>query len=233
MPSITVLSLPLLSSNVFALRGERTILIDTGNPGSGPAIITWLAQHGIGAQDLALIVLTHGHLDHWGSAKALRDQFGVPIAIHRADAVWLRRGHNPRDMRPTGLQGALLLPFILQRVPACEPDVLIDGPLSLHGYGVDAQILLTPGHSAGSISVLTADGACVVGDLLAGGMLYGRIAPGMPSMPYFSSDRGLLQQSIAHVLDHNPHTLYVGHGGPLAVTAVRRKHEQWKKKKSA
>ena len=47
-----------------------------------------------------------------------------------------------------------------------EPDLLVEDGFDLSEYGVDARVLHLPGHSKGSIGVLTADGALFCGDLL-------------------------------------------------------------------
>jgi hydroxyacylglutathione hydrolase len=43
---------------------------------------------------ISLIILTHSHIDHYGSAEELKTKKGAPIAIHRADAEYLKRGIN-------------------------------------------------------------------------------------------------------------------------------------------
>src|SRR5580704_1788243 len=90
-----ILPLRFLISNVFAIQGERTVIVDAGMPGHAAAILRRLARWGIGPDDVSLILLTHGHLDHFGSAAELRRLTGAPIAIHALEAPALREGHNP------------------------------------------------------------------------------------------------------------------------------------------
>ena len=45
-------------------------------------------------------------------------------------------------------------------------DVVVKEDTDLRDYGVDARVLTTPGHTMGSISVLTSEGDCMIGDLL-------------------------------------------------------------------
>ena len=85
--------------NVFALRGARTVLIDAGMPGMADAILTNLDKAGIRREDVSLILITHGHPDHVGSAADLKARLGVPIAIHREEASWLREGRTPCRLR--------------------------------------------------------------------------------------------------------------------------------------
>ena len=86
---------PLEIVNAHVVRGERAVLVDTGWPGSEPVLLKRLAETGVRPEDLSLILLTHGHVDHFGAAGGLRQSLGVPVAIHRLDADSPRRGGNP------------------------------------------------------------------------------------------------------------------------------------------
>lgn len=84
-----------------------------------------------------MILLTHGHSDHWGALGQLRDTWGVPVGIHLADA----------DMLPLTPNFAL------------SDDQRI-------GLGTgDIQVIHTPGHTPGGVCFL-ADGCLFSGDTL-------------------------------------------------------------------
>jgi glyoxylase-like metal-dependent hydrolase (beta-lactamase superfamily II) len=95
--TIHTIGLPIV--NVFLLRGERTVLVDAGAPGDGPAILRAAAALGVAPRDIALILLTHGHVDHFGAAAWLRQATGAPLAAHPGDLATMRSGRNP-DLRP-------------------------------------------------------------------------------------------------------------------------------------
>ena len=82
----TVIQISLGWANAFVIRGKRPVLVDTGYPGSAPAIIDKLTQNGVDPGWLSLILITHGHADHFGSAAELKKQTGAPIAVHKLDA---------------------------------------------------------------------------------------------------------------------------------------------------
>lgn len=221
MDATTIIPIPTLIANAYLLRGRRSVLIDTGNPGSEHSILRQLARHGVRPAEVALILLTHGHIDHVGSAAALHALTGAPIAIHARDAAVLRSGQNPR-LRPSGPSGHLLrrMPFINRHATPIEPDLLLDGPLDLATYGVDATVIATPGHTPGSLSVLLGDDA-IIGDLLMGGYAAGKLLPHVPNDHYFIDDRAQARASLSRVLGHASGRLWVGHGGPLTARAVR------------
>ncbi|MFD5560490.1 MBL fold metallo-hydrolase [Kitasatospora griseola] len=64
--------------NAYLLLGRRPVLVDAGTPGSGRKIHDGLAARGVNPADLALIVITHGHIDHFGSAAELHRLTGAP-----------------------------------------------------------------------------------------------------------------------------------------------------------
>jgi glyoxylase-like metal-dependent hydrolase (beta-lactamase superfamily II) len=206
---------------VFLLKGRRPILIDTGRPQDAAAIEHALRGHGVAPAGLALILHTHGHWDHAGSTVELRRLTMAPAAVHVADAPMVRRGDNG-VLRPTGLWARLLEPFLDRGFPAFEPDLLIEREIDLSGYGVAARVIFTPGHTSGSISVVTEEGDVVIGDLLMGGYLGGRLLPGRPGLHYFVEDMEALAASVRKVLGLGPRRIYPAHGGPLEPSAVGR-----------
>jgi hydroxyacylglutathione hydrolase len=208
--------------NVYLITGEKAILVDAGGPKDVPRILAFLQAHGIGAGKLSLILLTHGHWDHAGGAAQLKAATGAPVAIHRADADLVRRGING-PLRATNLTARLLCPFLDKSYPPIEPDLLIDDEIDLTSFGVAARILLTPGHTPGSISVLTAAGEMLVGDLLMGGYFGGWLFPKAPGLHYYADDLTQLHASIRKVLAASPNVIHPGHGGPLDPVEVARR----------
>lgn len=81
--------------NTYLLRGSQPILVDTGFPTDETAIRVGLATNNVQPQDLALIFVTHGHYDHFGSAGALKSASHALVSIHSNEADRLRTGINP------------------------------------------------------------------------------------------------------------------------------------------
>ena len=213
--------LKLTVSNVYLVLGEAgSVVVDAGDPGKGEKILEKLAKIGIGAGEISLILLTHGHVDHFGSAAELRRLTGAPVAIHEADAEHLRLGRNP-NLPPVGLEGRLVKPFLKHGAPPVEPDITFRGEMDLEEYGVQARVIETPGHTAGSVSVVTSGGAVVAGDVLAGGYLGFMFRPHAPRYHLFAEDLGEVRGSIGNIIDLSPAWILPGHGGPLDPEKVR------------
>jgi hydroxyacylglutathione hydrolase len=208
-------------SNAFLVRGDRPVLVDTGRPKDAAILAKVLREEGVDVADLALIVHTHAHWDHCGGTWQLKQWSRAPAAVHRADADQMRRGENG-PLRPTGLTGALLKRILNPGFPALEPDLLFDDETDLSPFGVHARALSTPGHTPGSITILTSEGEAIVGDMLMGGYLGGRLFRSRPVLHYFADDLAELRASLQKLLALSPSIIYTGHGGPLTADAVRQ-----------
>ncbi|MCB0063337.1 MAG: MBL fold metallo-hydrolase [Caldilineaceae bacterium] len=206
-------------ANAYLVQGTRPILVDTGAPGDTARIVRALQQNGVALTDLALILLTHGHGDHAGSAAALRQQSGAPVMIHRADLDMIQAGRN-RPFHTTSLEAKLIKPFVNRPFPPVDADIVVDGATELAAFGIAGQLLSIPGHTHGSVALLLQEPdrkqpAAIVGDLLMGGRFGGALWPTWPQQHYFAEAPGLLPKSLERLLAQQPHRFYVGHGGPL------------------
>lgn len=74
-----VTPVPLKMTTAFIVKEEGTILVDSGYPGSEDSILGKLAELNIAPEDVRLIVLTHCHPDHTGSASVLRQRLPTEV----------------------------------------------------------------------------------------------------------------------------------------------------------
>jgi hydroxyacylglutathione hydrolase len=211
--------LKLRISNAYLVVGTKAILVDTGCPGDACRIVRALERRRVDLRDVAAIVHTHGHWDHCGSTADLRRRTEIPAAIHVADAPMLRSGRNA-TLRPTTVTGRLALPFVSRPFEPVEPDVLLNEGFDLRQFGLAAAIVPTPGHTAGSVSVLFKTGEVIVGDLLMGGFLGGVLLPAWPRYPLFADDLEQVRASVENLLSLGARRFYLGHGGPLDYNQV-------------
>ena len=218
MTKITKVSTWRFANSYIVSSDAGAILIDTGLPGCEKAILKTCRQQNI---TLNLIVITHGHLDHMGSAAALKRETGAQVAIHVDDASALQTGISKMD-KPVGLIPRAM-PFFMGSVKTevVEPDILIKSECTLADHGIDGRILMTPGHTSGSISVILGNGEAFTGDLIMGGF-FGKIRSRHPNLPPFEIGRDVIKASVQHLLEQNPRTIYPSHGGPFKPEDVIR-----------
>jgi len=209
-------------STAYVILGERAVLVDTGSEGEEERVLRGLRRYNVEPERVALLLHTHGHTDHAGSTRALRERLRVPAAVHAADAGKMRAGDSG-PLVPLRFSSRVLAFFLNPRFPAVEPDLLIEEGYSLGEFGIPAVVVHTPGHTPGSISVLFDDGRAIAGDLMMGGSLGGAYHAAEPGYHYFAEDVTELRRSIRKLLDRGAKTIYLGHGGPLEAGRARER----------
>jgi len=210
-------TISLNGTNCYLIKtGSGYILIDTGYPFHRHTLEKKLERDGCEPGNLKLIVITHGDIDHTGNCAYLREKYKVKIAMHKGDTVMClkdgitrERGKMPADFPPllilwlvqSGLNFLLRQAIWGKPFDRFEPDFLLEEGQSLVEYGFDAKVLYTPGHSKGSISILTVDGDLICGDLFS--HVWGKILKAI-------DESGLERLKTLKV-----RTVYPGHGKPF------------------
>ncbi len=152
--------------NAYLFTAPEPVLVDTGvkSEASWQALLAALAENGLTPRDLSRVVLTHGHVDHFGQANRLWLEGGVPLEtaavvaprlIHFSD-YWQKRTSFYRDnfLPQTGLPPHMHQ-YILKYFEIVAYNYEDVPEEALHAYandatiglgGLDWQVLLTPGH---------------------------------------------------------------------------------------
>jgi len=189
-----------VATNAYVLADERTreaIAIDTATPS-----IAWIADE-LAARDwtLKLIVSTHGHWDHIGDNTAVAEHTGAEIAVHPLDR------HRLTDPKPV-----ISAPFeIIPSIPAVE---LAEGGEIRFGE-IRLTVLHTPGHTEGSVCLLSRDdGLLFSGDTLFAG------AWGRPDLP--GGDEAAMVASLARLSEFEDAVeVLPRHGGATTIGRER------------
>ena len=197
-------------SSFLIYRPGEAILVDCGNSGSEVKILEVFKKLGLEPAMLKLLVLTHSHFDHAGSAGSLKDLTGCKVMIHRSEAERLRSGYSPI---PSGTRWkAKLLVTMgrifarkLMRFPGVEPDLLLDESFDLQAYGFPGNVIHTPGHTHGSMVVLMKGGELISGDTLFG-------VDNKQHFPPFAEDLPGLVSSWKKIRELKVKTFYPAHG---------------------
>ncbi len=195
--------------NAFLVKlKDGFILIDTGMPQHWERLEAQLTAEGCLPSQLKLVVITHGDRDHLGNCAQLQEKYKVKIAMHEADSLMAEGGVLLKRKARTLAAKILMLLFRLRRpkvsVQKFKPDILLRDGQDLKAYGWDAKIIHLPGHTKGSIGILTAEGDLFVGDTLVN---YKK-----PDRAIFVDDPQELKNSIEKLRTLKINKVYPGHG---------------------
>jgi glyoxylase-like metal-dependent hydrolase (beta-lactamase superfamily II) len=171
------------------VRGNQAAVVDTGNPGSADQIGETLATLGVTYDDVRHVVLTHRHPDHVGSLSDVLGRASSSVAY--AGAADIGEISSSNDIRAV----------------ADGDDV----------FGL--QVIETPGHTPGSISLLDVG----IGLLIAGDALNGNgdgTAITGPADRY-SSDMPTAEASVVKLTGFDFEAAAFGHGNPVVSGADR------------
>ena len=155
--------------------------------------------------DIKLIVLTHGHIDHTGALKEVREATGAEVAVHTDDAQSLGRG---------GSLISVLMPGLSYPTPP-PPDRLLKDGDSIDIGDLHFLVLHTPGHTSGGICLL-GEGVVFSGDTLFN---YGIGRSDLPGGSH-SQLMDSLQTKLMTLPDDT--IVYPGHGPETTIGAERR-----------
>ncbi len=192
------------------------IMVDTGIRRKRSALLRELEATGCKPGSLKLIILTHGDYDHAGNAAFLRKNYRTKIAMHQDESAVVEKGDMvlSRNNRPlfsktiSRIMLKVILPFMrFGKFERFKPDLFIGDGYDLSAYGIEAKILYLPGHSSGSIGILTADGNLFCGDFVING--------DKPGLNYITADPVAANTSIEKLRNLKINTVYPGHGKPF------------------
>ncbi|MBU7013513.1 MAG: MBL fold metallo-hydrolase [Theionarchaea archaeon] len=209
------------SVNCYLVRTNAShVLIDTGSSTKRSELEKELEDAGCNPGNLKLIIVTHGDFDHTGNCAYLREKFGTTVAMHHDDKGMAERGDMFWNRRKGNIFLKKMVPVLsgFGKKERFKPDLFIDEGYDLSEFGFDARILHLPGHSNGSIGILTADGALFCGDLLEN-----RDRPGLGSI---MDDPDTAKISVEKLKDMRIETIYPGHGKPFLMKEFLKGYSQ-------
>jgi hydroxyacylglutathione hydrolase len=190
------------------------LLIDTGGSSAREELLGKLENLGCSSRNLKLILLTHGDFDHIGNAAYLRSAFGSRIAMHRGDSGMAEQGDMFVNRKKPNILIKVLLPLFsgFGKSDRFTPDIHVSDGDDLSDYGLDAKIILLPGHSKGSIGIVTAQGELFCGDLFENTKV--------PALNALMDDRAAARVSIEALKQLNIKSVFPGHGPPFAMDVL-------------
>jgi glyoxylase-like metal-dependent hydrolase (beta-lactamase superfamily II) len=215
------------SNSILLVNGSNSVIIDTGVRGNFRHFKTLLKQFSLKPTDIKLIILTHTHYDHTGNLKPLAKLTGAKVLVHKNEFENLKNGfiRIPTGQGPySGLiskLGRIVYPKFASPKPFVA-DLINENEFDLREFGIDGKIISTPGHSAGSQSLL-------LGKKLISGDTFINIQNGK-IFPPFANDPKTLLETWQNLFDLGIKEIYPGHGNPFEVEKAMADFEKWKKR---
>ncbi len=191
---------------VAAAEGEEAVVIDPG--ACAREILEVIEQKRLRVNK---IINTHGHCDHIGANREIKEQIGGQILIHRLDA--------PLLADPVGN----LSHFFSSPVTSPPADIQLEEGDVVEVAGLSLKVLFTPGHSPGGISLLVPGRAVFTGDALFQGSIGRTDFPGASLEVLLESIRQKLLTLDGQI------TVYPGHGEITTVGRERKENPFFKK----
>lgn len=189
------------AANCYLLACDETregVIIDPG--AEARTILDMVAKEKVKVQ---YIINTHGHVDHVGANEEVRRALGVPLLIHEADGEMCKKPH------------ASLSAFV-GKLHLAVPDRLLTDGEKINAGNLTIEVISTPGHTKGSISLL-ADGALFTGDTLFAGSIGRTDFPGGSFEQIIRS----IKERLLVFPDDTP--VYPGHG-PRSTIGEEKKY---------
>jgi len=207
--------------NVFIIQGQRCILVDTGVKKKADEILRKAEKFNINPDMIDLIVLTHGHGDHTGSLKELKERTGAKALIGKREYATLMLEAKD-DIKPIAPIAKFI--FWINDLIGVSPtkfeipiEILVDDTYDLNQFGIQGKIVQTPGHSSGSISVLLEDGSAIIGDSLVAMMPWSKL-----SIPALALSVRIVKESVLKLIEMGASRFYLSNGKDYSLEDMKK-----------
>lgn len=199
--------------NLYLVDLGKIALVDSGTRHADVRIRAGLRALGKEVEDIAVVLLTHHHVDHIGTASIWKREIRAEIDIHRIDAP-VAAGRERRRLHGIGLGPKVMTAFMgvfvpLMRTPPVEADRLLETGQVLDILGSKIEVIAAPGHTLGSSAFFLRDS----GVLFAGDAVNGR--RGKPEPPIVAEDAAAATESFLKLTSLGAAILLPGHGSPV------------------
>ena len=214
---VTIIQMTFVNAFLVKVK-EGFILIDTGLAMHWEKLESKLMSAGCLPDKLKLVVITHGDFDHTGNCARLQEKYKSKIAMHKDDLSMVEEGVSvKRKVRTLPAKIFFMLRRLKRRkftFDKFKPDILLKDGQDLKEYGFNAKIIHIPGHTKGSIGIITEDGSLFAGDTFTNRK--------KPDIATYIENSGELKNSLSRLKKMNIKTIYPGHGNPFEMESIIR-----------
>ena len=183
---------------------QNYTLIDTGFDGTADALINELETAGLKLENIADIIITHGHPDHIGGLKKILAKVNPGLSAHRSDVESIQRELGKADCAKTVI------------------DTVLEDGGNINVLG-GLEVINLPGHTPGSIALYQKDKKIMfTGDVIKD--VEGRgLCIGVPEE--YNNDTEQTLKDGQRILEYEIETLLLSHGAPILKDNIQRLYD--------
>jgi glyoxylase-like metal-dependent hydrolase (beta-lactamase superfamily II) len=171
---------------------EEVIVVD---PGADAGAVLGA----VGDREILAVICTHGHAAHAGAAPEVAGRDEAPVALHPGDRLIWREAHGDS-----------------------LPEIAMEEGGSFEVAGVALEVLHTPGHSPGSVSIYCEDlGVVFSGDALSAD----GPCPHDGAFPDFAEQLSAIGAELLTL--PGPTRVLPGHGEETTITTAEKRFDSW------
>jgi len=192
-------------ANAFVFSAGKSAVVDAG--GDPIRVLETLKEYSIKP---SFFINTHCHFDHIGSLPELLDEFpDAVVVMHELDAAAVRDHLDDR----------ILARLFGRMVPLFDVDLVVSGGEVIDLDGIGLQVLHTPGHTPGGISLFERDSKM----LLTGDVVF---SEGVGRTDFAGGDADALKSSLEFLVgfcsENGVKRIFPGHGQDADPEAIKR-----------
>lgn len=178
-------------NNCFLIPSEKgNILIDTGLEFAYSSLRKHIEALHLATGKIDYLILTHTHFDHCRNARTIQEEFGSQIVLGEEEADFVKNGYTPIPKGTIPFTKFLvnignILGSSWFSYKPFSADIRVGDYFNLMDGDLKIDLISTPGHSDGSISVIVDDEIALVGDVMLnifGDAIFPPFADDIPEM---------------------------------------------------
>jgi hydroxyacylglutathione hydrolase len=216
-------------NNCFLIPSEKgNMLIDTGLEFAYSSLRKHIEALHLASGKIDYLILTHTHFDHCRNARTIQEDYGSQIVVGEKEADFVEKGHTPipKGTFPftkflVGIGNKLGSGWFSYQ--SFSADIRVGDHLNLMDGDLKIDLISTPGHSTGSISIIVDDEIALVGDVMLNMF-------GDSIFPPFADDVPEMIRSWELLLNTSCRLFLPGHRKEISRELLQQEYQKYKQK---